>query len=189
MARKRRKSTTRRRRSTVRRRSSVRRRRRAGGSIRFRRVRGAVYARNPGIIPMLTRGVMDAATVVGGKAVSGFIGSKIPQFVPGTMGAVLNRVLSAIVVGFAASKVLSADRARLAVAGALAAPIESAIKGANIPFISEGLSDDDDYYEVDMSGYPTLSGYPGMSGYPAVGAGGAGDMAGDADEYEYGYGS
>lgn len=192
MARKRRKSTTRRRRSTaVRRRSSVRRRRRAGSTIRLRRVRGAVYARNPGILNMLTRGVMDAAVVVGGKAVSGFVGSKIPQFVPGTMGAVLNRVISAVIVGFAASKVLSADRARLAVAGALAAPIESAIKGANIPFISEGLSDDDDYYEVDMSGYPTMSGYPALSGYPAVGDGagsGVADLAGDGDEYEYSYG-
>jgi hypothetical protein len=145
-------------------------------------VRGAVYARNPGIVNMLTRGVMDAAVVVGGKAVSGFVGSKIPQFVPGTLGAVVNRVISAVVVGFAASKVLSADRARLAVAGALAAPIESAIKAANIPLLSEGLSDDDDYYEVDMSGYPGVAGYPGVSGYPAVGAG-----VGDGDDYEYEY--
>ena len=189
MARKRRKSTTRRRRVTARRRPTTRRRRRSSSTIRFRRVRGAVYARNPGIVNMLTRGVMDAAVVVGGKAVSGFVGSKIPQFVPGTMGAVLNRVIAAIVTGFAASKVLSADRARLAVAGALAAPIESAIKGANIPLISEGLSDDEEgYYEVDMSGYPGIAGYPGMSGYPAIAAGNGGALAGDEEEYDYAYG-
>lgn len=167
----------------ARRRRSPRRRRR-GGSIRLTRVRGAVYRRNPAIIPMLTRGVMDAAVVVGGKAVSGFIGSKIPQLVPGTLGSVLNRVISAVVVGFAASKVLSADRARLAVAGALASPIESAIKGANIPFISEGLSDDDEYYEVDMSGYPAV----GMAGYPSLAAASAmpiPELAGDEYEYEY----
>jgi len=125
---------------------------------------------------------MDAAVVVGGKAVSGFVGSKIPQFVPGTLGSVLNRVISAVAVGFAASRFLSADRARLAVAGALAAPIESAIKAANIPLLSEGLSDDEDYYEVDMSGYPGVAGYPGVSGYPAVGAG-----VGDDGDYEYEY--
>lgn len=186
MARKRRKSTVRRRRRPVAaRRRSTRRRR---SPARFKRIRRAVYSRNPGIVNMLTRGVMDAATVVGGKAVSGFIGSKIPQFVPGTMGAVLNRVIAAVVTGFAASKIMSADRARLAVAGALAAPIESAIKGAGVPLLSEGLSDDDDYYEVDMSGYPGIAGYPGMSGYPAVAAGApvSGELAGD-DDYEYGY--
>jgi len=187
MARKRRRSPVRRRRPTARRRPASRRRRRSSGTIRFRRVRGAVYARNPNIVNMLTRGVMDAAVVVGGKAVSGFIGSKIPQFVPGTLGTMLNRVISAVVVGFAASKVLSADRARLAVAGALASPIESAIKAANIPLLSEGLSDDEDYYEVDMSGYPGVAGYPGMSGYPAVGPGAAAELSGD-EEYEYAYG-
>lgn len=167
----------RKRRATARRRSS--RRRRRSGTIRFRRVRGAVYSRNPKILSMLTRGVMDAATVVGGKAVAGFIGSKIPQLVPGTLGGVVNKVLSAVAVGFAASQFLSADRARLAVAGALAAPIESAIKAANVPLLSEGLSDDEDYYEVDMQGYPALQ------GYPAIGASaGVGDTE---DEYAYGY--
>jgi hypothetical protein len=141
-----------------------------------------VYARNPNILSMVTRGVIDAVHIVGGKAVAGFIGTKIPQLIPGTLGGVVNKLVSAVVVGFAASKFLSADRARLVVAGALAAPIESAIKGANIPLLSEGLSDDEDYYEVDMGSYPALS------GYPAVGAGS--ELSGTEDgDYEYAYGS
>lgn len=176
-----------RRRTAVARRRRPARRRRSSGTIRFRRVRGAVYSRNPKIIAMLTRGLMDGVTVVAGKAVAGFIGSKIPPFVPGALGGVVNKVLSAVAVGFAASQFLSADRARLVVAGALAAPIESAIKQANIPLLSEGLSDDEDYYEVDMSGYPGVSGYPGMSGYPSIAApAGVGDTE---DEYEYSYGT
>lgn len=152
--RKRRRAAVRRRRpSTARRRRSTRRR---TGARRFVMVGGRVY-RNPGVVQTLTRGVMDAAVAVAGKTAARFIGSKLPAIAPGTMGQALNSGIAAVVIGLVGSKVgLGGDRVRIAVQGALQAPIEAALAPV---FSSLGLSS----YSPPMGirGYsrPMLAGY------------------------------
>lgn len=175
--RRKRKAAPRRRRAVTRRRTTTarRRRRRSTGTLRFTRVRGSVYKRNPPVVAMLTRGVMDAALAVVGKTGARFIGAKLPAIVPGQAGQIVNAALSALVLGFLTNKALGGDKARMIVAGALQAPIETALAPA---LAGIGLSS---YRGIRAyPSMPSLSSYAGVSPRSAL----AGDQSYDAGIFQ-----
>ncbi len=183
----------RRRRSTKRRavarRRPVRRRRSAKRRVARRTVTvgGRVY-RNPGVVQTLTRGVGDAVVAVAGKTVARFIGSKLPRFIapPATPGAfdaggAINAAIAALAIGMVGSKVgLGSDRVRIAVQGALQAPIEAVVN----PMLAKvGLTGYSAPRAVGAYSQPRL-----MAGYSAAPGGvvRAAGMAGMDDEYDHG---
>lgn len=178
----------RRRRSTKRRavarRRPVRRRRSAKRRVARRTVTvgGRVY-RNPGIVQTLTRGVMDAAVAVAGKTVARFIGSKLPAMVPGVAGQAINSGLAAVAIGLIGSKVgLGGDRTRIAVQGALQAPIEAVLA----PVLAKiGLTGYSAPRAIGAYSQPRL-----MAGYSAAPGGvvRAAGMSGIDDEYDHSQG-
>lgn len=163
--RRRRRTATRRRSVTVR---VNRRRRRAG------------VRRNPsigGALNMITRGVKDAAFMVGGEMASNVVASYIPAFLTTTdaagvktetdTGKAARKVIAAAVVGYLAQMAFrGGDAARLAVAGALAAPLKS--------FIRPILPTQGKFTAANLlSAYPTglrLASYPGtqFASYPGT---------------------
>lgn len=157
-------TTTRRRRRGVAvvRRRSVRRRR--GGSLR-------------GVVPMLIEGGKDAVIGVGAKAAVRIIRSKAGFESAGAIGVGVE-LAAAAAVGLLAGKFLGANAARAAVQGALMAPVEAFIKGANVPLVSAALGDVGDYADSlpGVGGYPGLRMSDSVSGYP-----GAADAVGGYD--------
>lgn len=158
--------------ASARRGGTVRRRRRAVTVVRRRRRGGrrggAINMRN--IVPMLTTGVKDAVVGVGAKAAVRIIRSKSGFDAAGALGAGVE-LAAAAAVGLLAGKFLGRDAARAAVQGALSAPIETFLKGANIPVVSTALGDVGDYADSlpGVGGYPQV---PGMAGYPGDAVGG-----------------
>jgi hypothetical protein len=200
MARRKRKSArkaTRRRRRPVARKATVRRRvrrtRRKGvrRSITFRRVRGAVYARNPGgfsvkgAIATLKQGAKDAAAVVAGEAVVNFVGRKIADKIPGepsTAKTLAMRAALAIGVGIAARRFAGSDVARFAVAGALSSPIKTLLRSV-IPADSEiatALASDEEL----ASYYEGVGGYVDAPVVGKIGPGGVDRSIGDAGGFD-----
>lgn len=155
-----------------RRRKSYSRARASAPAVRRGGGRRRSYRRNPpigrGIIGKVMQGVTDAALGVVGKAASRAVPSLIGLPQGGAVG-IATQAAVGIAAGMVADKVRPGT-GRAVLQGALMGPIESLVKGLNIPVISSALGDD---YE----GY-TLAGYddPGIAGY--VGAGGMGDGAG-----------
>lgn len=159
---------------------------------RRRRVR-----RNPRVFGISTRGLprivgtviqagQDAALIVGGKAAASF-GARMIPIGEGTWQRFAANVISAAGVAVLAGMMLSRENARIVTAGALVAPIESAIRGANIPIISAALGDD---VLMPYTGPSGVGAYPQA---PALVAGAAGGGVGAypqeiAGEWE-GYGA
>lgn len=148
----------RRRRKTVRRnppRASVKRRRRT-------------YRRNPPLssLPkLLISGVESAAFGIAGKIGARFIRTQL-GFVPSSMMGNLAEVGA----GVAAALLLGnkwGDASRAIMQGAMMAPLESMIKTANIPVVTDLLGNNEYALAIPMSGYPGgMHGYPQlMSGY------------------------
>lgn len=158
-----------RRRSVTRRATATRRRRPATARRRsYKRIRGAVYKRNPGVVNVLVRGVKDAAVAVAGKTVGRFIGQKLPAFIPGQAGQAVNAAIAAAAIGMLGSRFLGADMARVLVQGAMQAPIESALQ----PVLSSiGLASYPMRPRLAAYTAPALAGYanvptPHLSSYP-----------------------
>jgi len=126
---------------------------------------------------------MDAAVAVAGKTVARFIGSKLPAMVPGVPGQAINSALAAIAIGMVGSKVgLGGDRTRIAVQGALQAPIEAVLA----PVLAKiGLTGYSAPRAIGAYSQPRL-----MAGYSAAPGGvvRAAGMAGMDDEYDHGAG-
>ncbi len=151
---------------TSRRRAAPRKRRRNPGTAVARpRPRSAaprkVYRRNthrsnprrPRIVKTLIDGVQNAGAAVLGKAAARAIPQQFGFQTTGPMGIAVQAGV-AIVVGMVADRV-ARKQAPFIVAGALMAPIESAIRDFNIPILSEALG-----------AYP-LAAYPGLPSLPA----------------------
>lgn len=120
-------------------------RRRGTQVIRFRRVGGSVYRKNPGfsvrgIFGTLKTAVPRAATVVVGKAATRLVANFLPLPKEGLMNTV-TQVASALLVGIAAKMVVPGHIADDLVVGGIVAPIESLAKG--LPVIGPALGDDD----------------------------------------------
>lgn len=185
MARRRRRRTSRsrarrRRRSTVavrvanpprrrgRRRRSVSRARRRGGR------------RNPprfsvrGIVGQLQDGAIDAGWIVAGKATSRTIAGFIPA-PGGQIGALAVQALAAILAGYVGGFV-SPNARKMMLAGGLAGVVESFVKSANIPFVSDKLSDFYTPGPLAVGSYPGALPAAGVSAYPEA----MGDVSDDA---------
>jgi hypothetical protein len=125
---------------------------------------------------MVTRGIKDAAYMVGGEMASNVVASYIPAFLTTTgadgvkvesdTGKAARKVIAAAVVGYLAQMVFrGGDAARLAVAGALAAPLKQFVRPmlpAQGKFTAANL----------LSAYPTGLRVGGMASYPLLAAGG-----------------
>lgn len=142
------KRTTKRRATVARKRTGTRRRRRRtsrGGSIRLTPVRGKIYRKNPafsvrGITRQLQTGAMNAGAVVLGKAGARVVANFLPLPKDGVMNYV-TQVVAALGVGMLSRQFMSAKAAEFVLAGALAAPVETFLKG--MPVIGGFLGDDE----------------------------------------------
>ena len=114
----------------------------------------------------ITDGVIDAAEVVAGKAVARAVPTLVGLPQGGAMGLAV-QVGAALLAGFIGRQI-SANAGKMMLAGGLAAPVESFVKGANIPLISAALADDEFYAPgaLAVGAYPML---PGVSAYPQYG--------------------
>lgn len=106
-------------------------------------------------IRTLMDGARGAAGVLVGKVASRAIPANIGLPTTGTTGIAVQAAI-AIVLAMVADKVSKRD-APFIVAGALLAPLEAVVRGANIPIISASLSA---YPEIGMGAYP-LGAFPG----------------------------
>lgn len=142
-----------------RRRTSARAASRAGRVLRYRRNPPNFFANLPG---RLMDAGLGAVQVTLGKAGARALPTLLKLPADGALG-LATQVVSALAIGWVGS-MISPSVGKMLLVGGLTAPIESFIKGANIPFISDALSGQD-YYAV--GGYPraALSAYPtGVSG-------------------------
>lgn len=155
VARKRRKSSRRR---AVARRSSRRRARRSGGTIRFKRVKGSIYRRNPGfnvkaILGRVQRAAMRIPAVLGGKVGTRFIANVLPfpnkdtnvamNMAAQVTGAIITSIVAGMVVPRYADDVLL---------GGLLAPAETL--GKQLPIVGPLLGDD----YLELGAYPDVIG-------------------------------
>lgn len=109
------------------------------------------------------QGVKDAALILVGKAGTRAVSAMIPFGANvGIVGAV-KQVAVALAVGFAAHKALGADAARMVVAGGIVAPLETLVKGLNIPLVSANLGD---ATGAAGAGFAIQDGRDGMGAYP-----------------------
>ena len=184
VAKRRRKTTTRKRRSTRRRSVAVainprvRRRRSAARRPSHRRR----YRQNPaglgGIMRYLSvnnlmSGVIDAGEVLGGKIVVRTLPGLVGLPTTDMLGLSV-QALTAILAGGVAHTFVNPNAGKMVLAGGLAAPLETILKGLNIPFISANLGED--VVEIDgISAYPQLN---QMGSYPQPVYG---------EEYDYNY--
>lgn len=154
-----------------RRKRTSKRRRRGTRTVTLLRSRRRTYRSNPPLTlqrapQLLIRGVQDAAIITVGKA-----GSRaLPQLIglpadSSPMGLAVVAA-AAVGVGLVGHQLGGRDVGRLALAGALTAPIEGLIRAMNIPMLSAALGDD--LVEVPMGAYPDAL---GMGAYPDVGLG------------------
>jgi hypothetical protein len=181
--------------------ANPRRRRRATARKVTRRRRSV--RRNPsigGALSLVTRGVKDAAYMVGGEMASNIVAGYIPALLKGAdgvetqTGAQLRKVISAVVVGFGAQQLFKGrgDAARFMVAGALAAPIKQVIR----PLLpTTGV------LSGALASYPRLAAYPtpvpvltagrgALTGYArrGVGVGCSPDDASNGNGAAFGFG-
>ena len=114
------------------------------------------FRRNPGIVNGLMQAAGDGASVYGGVVVQNQFVRLVPSILPATMGnaALLNGLLADVVgiVGgsMLAGKVLSADRARMVVAGQTFAALARVTRAMAIPVLSTSLGE---YDPMRLSGY------------------------------------
>lgn len=128
-----------------RRKGSRRGRRRGTQVIRFKRVGGATYRRNPafsvrGMVSTLQTAVPRAAAVVTGKAATRIVANFLPLPKEGMMNTV-TQIVAALIVGTVAKMAVPARFADDMVVGGIVAPIESLAKA--LPVIGPALGDDD----------------------------------------------
>ncbi|MCH7889893.1 MAG: hypothetical protein IH921_00175 [Gemmatimonadetes bacterium] len=88
----------------------------------------------------LTTGAMDALLVIVGKAGARTIPAMLPNLPKeGNMGLAI-QALTAVVLGLGAEMVLSPAQAKIILAGALTAPIETLVVAMNVPFLAPALA-------------------------------------------------
>lgn len=129
----------------------------------------------------LTEGAMDALGVVGGKAAA----QGIPQAVglpQGGVAGIASQVGVGLLTAFVVDEFMGGgDAGRMILAGALAAPLENAVEGAGIPFVSNALSA---YPNV---GYRSLSSYTSGGRIPSQSSYSTGGSSEGFDAYPTGY--
>lgn len=107
---------------------------------------------------MLTRAAGDGALVLAGQLGQNLLVRNTPALpIPGGMGDLAKDVLALVVGSFAASKALGGDKARLFIAGQVAAIGGRIVRGLNIPVVSAGLSG---YDAINLGTYTTARRLP-----------------------------
>jgi hypothetical protein len=137
----------------------------------------------------VTTGVQDAAGVLAGKAAARAIPEMIGFRQTGAAGMGV-QLLAGLVAAYVADMFLGAKFGRQVMAGALLAPMESVIIGANIPILSPALAGGP-LLAATTSAYPSVYGGPGIGAYPELPGGIGGYELTDAfgtsigDDYDY----
>lgn len=145
--RRRRRSTTSKGRTTV-----AKRRTRRRSPARRRRT----YRRNqPAMVKNLSEGAISAFQVLAGKAAARTVADQVP--IPGgrdsASGIAIQAVVAVLIGMFGRQLGFGASTAKMLTAGALTAPVETIIVGANVPFLSPAL---EAYPSVrELSAYPS----------------------------------
>ena len=113
----------------------------------------------------LINGAIDASEVLVGKVVV----RAIPPMVglpSGDTTGLLVQALTAVLAGGVAHAFVSSNAGKMVLAGGLAAPLETLVKGLNIPMISANLGEET--VEIDgMRAYPQIP--QGVGSYPQFG--------------------
>lgn len=152
--------------SNPKRRRVMARRRRTSG-----RKRRRSYRRNPprlNIMKQLTEGAVGAFQVLSGKAVARIVPQTVGLPTDGAAGLATQAGV-AVVLGMLANRMLGREAGKMILVGALTAPVESFIVGANIPLLSPALSAYPSYQVLrpgagnGVAAYNRLSAYPGAS--------------------------
>lgn len=91
-------------------------------------------------VKTLTNGAMDAAQTLIGKAGVRLASGYLPMLPKTGAAGLAAEAAVALAIGLLADRVLGKGAARFVLAGALAAPLETAIVQANVPFLSDALS-------------------------------------------------
>lgn len=139
-------------------------------------VKHKVYRRNPrnpmaGLPGRLFAGAVDAVEVVGGKIVARTVPSLVSIERDSTTGLIV-QALAGAAVGVVGSYV-NPNAGKMLMAGGLAAPLETLIKKANLPYVSAALGEEDE--TVMVSAYPEeIAAFP-ETAYPAIEGVGADD--------------
>ena len=148
----------------------VRRRRRTRSNPPGHRRR---YRRNPGLggimrylsVNNLLSGVIDAGEVLGGKIVVRTLPGLVGLPTTDMLGLSV-QALTAVLAGGVAHTFINPNAGKMVLAGGLAAPLETLLKGLNIPFISANLGED----VIEVGGMGSYVQIPsGMGTYPQYG--------------------
>lgn len=173
------------RRGTARRRTTSRKRRRTtGGTIKFRRVRGSIYRKNPGlfggrIVRDIVDGAQSAAAVIAGKVAARMVGNLLPLPKTTVIGNIGTQIVSALVVGMAGKRFLPAKFGDYVFVGALTAPVEAGLR--LVPGVG-GMLGEDPFLPVGEDPFLPVGSYPLIGSYPE----GVGEEV-EAAEAAFGY--
>lgn len=124
-------------------------------SKRRRRARRNPPASLRGIVGMAVGGVKDAALITVGRGVTHTIARKLPF--ANKLPDVAVQTAVALATGVAARLMVGGDMARIAFAGALSVPMDTALRKANVPLLTAALASDE---EISARYYSTIGAYP-----------------------------
>ena len=113
----------------------------------------------------LMSGVIDAGEVLGGKIVVRTLPGLVGLPTTDMLGLSV-QALTAVLAGGVAHTFINPNAGKMVLAGGLAAPLETLLKGLNIPFISANLGED----VIEVGGMGSYVQIPsGMGTYPQYG--------------------
>lgn len=120
-------------------------------------------------VKSVTDGAMGAAQTLIGKAGVRMASGYLPMLPKTGAAGLASEAAVALAIGLLADMVLGKGPGRFVLAGALAAPLETAIVSANVPFLSEALSPGTQ--SVALGRYAGYHAYanaqPALAAYPA----------------------
>lgn len=114
----------------------------------------------------LMGGVVDAGEVLVGKVVVRTLPGMVGLPTTDMMG-MLSQAVTAVLAGGVAHSFVSANAGKMILAGGLSAPLESFVKGMNIPVVSAALGEDTVEVGTGVSSYPEITNQVGA--YPQMG--------------------
>lgn len=134
--------------------------------MRFTRVKGAIYRKNPfggRIVTQLVEGAKGAGAVVIGKAAGRTIANMLPLPKDTVVGSIGAQLASALLLGMVGRRFLPANIANYVFVGALTAPVETGLK--MIPGVS-GFLGEDPFLPIGENPFLPMGAYPSIEAYP-----------------------
>ena len=147
------------------------------GTIRFKRVRGSIYRRNPGgAVRTILGDAQRALVLTGGKVLGGFGGGFVRRILPANMQAgalgIVPDILTASLISVFGRRFLPRKFADDIAVGAWLQPISSGLKLIPVVGTLPGIGDYDPFLPMGaydpflpVGSYPQLP--PGVEAYPA----------------------